>query len=159
MLSESDRPVPDRAVVRRELGGKRLEFAELLVTTRGSSLVLAFPGPRRLLLEPGRRIADLASDELAPELAAACDLTATEDVFTAPDGRRWLAQAVGPVWAGAEAAAGLVGTMFTSIDGRYDRFEVHGSPLRSGDEDPERVRAELQELWKLERQPEERTTD
>ena len=149
--------MPERAVVRRELGGKLLELAEVRVTTRGSSLVLAFPGPRRLLLEPGRRIADLASDELAPELAAACDLTATEDVFTAPDGRRWLAQAVGPVWAGAEAAAGLVGTMFTSIDGQYDRFEVRGSPLRSGDEDPESVRAELQELWRLERQSEERT--
>ncbi len=158
MPPETGRPVPDRAVVRIELDGERLELSEVLVTGRGSRLVLSFPGPRRMLLEPGRRIADLESDELAMELAAASGLTATEAVFTDPDGRRWLAQAVGPAWAGSEAAAGLVGTMFTSIDGRYERFEVRGSPLRSGDEEPERVRAELQELWRLERQSEERSS-
>lgn len=155
MPPETGREVPERAVVRRELNGERLELAEVLVTRRGSRLVLSFPGPRRMLLEPGHRIADLAGDGLATELAAACGLTATEAVFTAPDGRRWLAQAVGPAWAGSEAAAGLLGTMFTSVDGKYERFEVRGSPLRSGDEDPERVDAELQELWRLERQSEE----
>ena len=158
MPPETGRPVPDRARVRRELDGEQLELSEVLVTGRGSRLVLSFPGPRRMLLEPGRRIADLASDELALELAAASSLTPTEAVFTAPDGRRWLAQAVGPAWAGSEAAAGLVGTMFTSIDGRYERFEVRGSPLRCGDEEPERVRAELQELWRLEHQSEERSS-
>ena len=159
MPPDAGRALPDRAVVRRELDGEQLELAEVLVTSRGTRLVLVFPGPRRMLLESGRRIVDLANDELAPELAAACGLTATEEVFTAPDGRRWLAQAVGPAWAGSEAAVGIVGTMFTSIDGRYERFEVRGSPLRSGDDDPRRVRAELQELWRLERQSEERTTE
>jgi len=158
MPRDAGRALPDRAVVRRELNGEQVELAEVLVTSRGTTLVFVFPGPRRMLLDPGRRIADLANDDLAPELAAACGLTATEDVFPAPDGRRWLAQAVGPAWAGSEAAAGIVGTLFTSIDGRYERFEVRGSPLRSGDEDPGRVRAELQELWRLERQWEERTT-
>ena len=158
MPPETERAAPDRALLRKELDGESMELAEVRVTSRGSTLVLSFPGLRRVLLDPGRRIAELADDELATELAAACGLTATEAVFTAPDGRRWLAQAVGPVWAGSEAATGLVGTMFTSIDGRFERFEVCGSPLRSGDEDPERVRAELQELWRLERQSEERTT-
>lgn len=150
--------VPDRTVVLREVDGEGLELAEILITSRGSSLVLAFPGARRILLGPGCRISELTSAELATVLAGACRLTLTEAVFTAPDGGRWLAQAVGPVWAGSEAAEGLVGTMFTSIDGGYERFEVRGSPLRPGGEDGQRLQGELQELWKLGRGPEERTT-
>lgn len=151
--------VPDRAVVRREVDGEGLELAEILITSRGWSLVMAFPGARRLLLGPGRRISELTSAELATELAGACRLTGTEAVFAAPDGRRWLAQAVGPVWAGSEAAEGLVGTMFTSIDGGYERFEVQGSPLRPGSEDAVRLQGELRELWTGDRRSEERTTN
>jgi len=155
-MPEADGTAPHRSVARLELDGEALELVELRITREGTRLVLVLPGARRMALAPGRGIEHLSIADLSTGLAGAVGLTGTEAVFTAPDGRRWLAQAVGPVWAGSEAAEGLVGTMFTSIDGRFERFEVGGSPLRPDREDPERVRAELEDLWRLRGESEER---
>jgi hypothetical protein len=120
-------------------------------TSRGTRLVLVFPGPVRFALEPGLDLDSLDRVVLGGLLGAAVGLTATEAAFRAPDGRRWLAQAVGPVWAGSAGAEGVVATRFTSLDGPFERFLTTGSPLLPGREGAE-IESELMELWALGRE-------
>jgi hypothetical protein len=120
-------------------------------TSRGTRLLLVFPGPERFALEPGPDLDSLDGVALAGLLGSAVGLTATEAAFRAPDGRRWLAQAVGPVWAGSAGAEGIVSTRFTSLDGSFDRFQSMGSPLLPGREGAD-LESALIDLWNLGRE-------
>lgn len=76
---------------------------------------------RRFLLGPDEELAALADRELARRVREeGRPLTATERRFRAPDGRLWLAQSVGPVWAEG-AAEGLASVLFTSLEGPLER--------------------------------------
>lgn len=81
---------------------------------------------RRAGLERGRRLADLEPDELDELLASGTPLTDTERRFRAPDGRPWLAQSVGPVWAEGGVAAGMTGVLFSSLAGEVRRVRGPG---------------------------------
>lgn len=77
---------------------------------------------RRAGLEPGRQLFDLEDDELEDRLEEGTPLTGTERRFRAPDGRLWLAQNVGPVWADEDPAEGTTGIVFTSLEGAAERL-------------------------------------
>jgi hypothetical protein len=126
-------------------------------TSRGTRLVLVFPGPERFALEPGLDLDSLDRVALDGLLGSAVGLTATEAAFRAPDGRRWLAQAVGPVWAGSAGAEGIVSTRFTSLDGPLDRFQSMGSPLLPGREGAD-LESDLIDLWNLGRERPDETS-
>jgi hypothetical protein len=115
------------------------EVVEAWRAASGHGLAFFLPGLRRAVLEPGTHLSELIPDELSELAGKAVPLTATEAVIDAPDGRRWLAQARGPVWAGAGTTAGLCGTVFTSLDGPFERFESEdASPwLDAGSADTE----------------------
>lgn len=83
-------------------------------------------GDRRARLSANRSLGDLTEEELEELLAGAAPLTATERRFAAPDGREWLAQNIGPVWAEEEAAEGATGVLFTALDGALDRARTGG---------------------------------
>lgn len=85
---------------------------------------------RRALLEAGETLAGLGEDSLRSLLQSGAPLTVTERRYTDERGELWLAQSTGPVWAGAEVAAGLTGHLLTSLsDGR--RVEGKGGDLGS----------------------------
>lgn len=121
-------------------------------TSRGTRLVLAFPGPSRFALGPGSGLDALDAAELKAHLEVATGLTDTEATFRAPDGRRWLAQATGPVWAASEGAEGLLTTRFTSLDGAYESLQSPGSPLRPDRPDGVSLDDALTELWLVARE-------
>jgi hypothetical protein len=80
----------------------------------------------RALLAPGEgpdRLTDARLRELFDE---ARPLTVTERRFTAGDGRRWLAQNRGPVWAERSAAEGHTGIVFTSLEDEVERVSSPG---------------------------------
>lgn len=77
---------------------------------------------RRAGLEPGRALSDLEADELGARLERGTELTGTERRFRAPDGRLWLVQNVGPVWAEDDPAEGTTGLVFTSLEGPAERL-------------------------------------
>lgn len=79
---------------------------------------------RRVLLEPGSEIDSLADAELVSRSTDGAGLTSTERRITGPEGRTWLVQSRGPVWAGEGVAAGLTGLLFTALDGPSARVEV-----------------------------------
>lgn len=81
---------------------------------------------RRAGLEPGRRLSDLDEDGLRTLLERGTRLTGTERRFRAPDGRLWLVQSVGPVWADDGVAEGLTGLVFTSLEGPPERLAAEG---------------------------------
>lgn len=147
MPEDRNRTAP-RATALLEFDGQETEILEAWRTSRGTKLVLVFPGPRRILVAEDRELTRMEVEELRIALEGASGLTATEACFDAPDGRRWLAQAVGPVWAGSEGAEGLAGTLFTSIDGPFERFESRGSPLRPDRGSGVPVDADLAEIWR-----------
>ncbi|MCL7980351.1 MAG: hypothetical protein M8865_10665 [marine benthic group bacterium] len=148
MLEDASRVAKRESVLTGE-GDAARELVVAWRTSRGTRLVIAFPGPERFILEPGARLDGLDEGELAVHLEAATGLTGTEATFVAPDGRRWLAQAAGPVWAASEGAEGLVATRFTSLEGPYESFESPGSPLRPDRPEDADIAAELSQLWIL----------
>lgn len=81
---------------------------------------------RRAALEPGERLEELEPERAAELVAAATPLTETERRFRDADGRAWLAQNSGPVWAGPGVAAGLTGIVFTALEGGGRRVEAPG---------------------------------
>lgn len=81
---------------------------------------------RRARLPAGRSLEEMDPEAVLELLEAAAPLTATERRFRAPDGREWLAQNVGPVWAEEDAAEGATGILFTSLDGSAERLESGG---------------------------------
>lgn len=84
------------------------------------------PGDRRAPLEPSERLVELSEQRLDELLKGAVPLTVTEHRFEAPDGRLWLAQSVGPVWAESGVAEGMTGVLFTSLQGPRVRLEAEG---------------------------------
>lgn len=80
---------------------------------------------RRAALEPDETVGGLDEEELRERLGRATALTVTERRFRAPDGRPWLAQSVGPVWADG-VASGLTGLLFTALEGAAERASVDG---------------------------------
>jgi hypothetical protein len=123
-----------------------VEIIEAWRTSRGTRLVFLFPGPRKLLV-PDEGLEAVSEDKLRQALETGAELTATEACFAAPDGSRWLAQATGPAWAGSEGSASLFGTLFSSLEGSGERFEVPGTPLRPKGPEGDRLAAELTLLW------------
>jgi len=97
---------------------------------------------RRAALDPGRTLTDLDRAELRDLLDGAAPLTATERRFRAPDGRFWLAQSVGPVWAEESAAEAVTGVRFTSLEGELERLEGPGGHVGRASEE------ELREAWR-----------
>lgn len=97
---------------------------------------------RRASLEPDERLEGLDEGELRRRLDAGTRLTATERRFRAPDGDLWLAQNVGPVWAGRGVAEGLTGVVFTALEGVERRVAGDGGHVGEVDE------AELVALWR-----------
>lgn len=98
---------------------------------------------RRALLEPGRALADLSDGELRERLEEGAPLTDTERRFRAPDGRLWLAQSIGPVWAADEdPAEGSTGLLLTSLEGPHERLRAPGAHAGQLEED------ELADLWR-----------
>lgn len=125
------------------------ELIEAWRTSRGTKLIVVLPGPARFALDAGKDLDLLDASGLSAYLESAVDLTGSEAIFGAPDGRRWLAQAVGPVWAPTVGAEGLVATRFTSLDGPFESFQAPGSPLRPDRPDHLDLDAALSELWTL----------
>lgn len=76
---------------------------------------------RRAALEPGERLLALPDERLVALLEESVPLTDTERRFADPDGRIWLAQNIGPVWAEGGVASGLTGVLFTSLEGPLER--------------------------------------
>ncbi len=88
----------------------------------GHTLVLFEPDRVRAALAPTRRLEELDEEDLRSLLALAAPLTLTESVLEAPDGRFWLAQDSGPVWAAeGRGAAGRLGVVLTSLTGPFER--------------------------------------
>lgn len=79
---------------------------------------------RRAALGPDQRLEELSDRELEELLEEAAPLTETERRFRAPDGRLWLAQSVGPVWAEREPARGTTGLLFTALEGARERLRA-----------------------------------
>lgn len=97
---------------------------------------------RRAALDPEDELSALDEDDLRSGLEEATPLTGTERRFRAPDGRLWLAQSVGPVWADDGVAAGLTGVVFTSLEGAGERRDGPGGHVG------EMSAAELSEAWR-----------
>lgn len=97
---------------------------------------------RRARLPADRTLGSLDAEGLEELFREAAPLTDTERRVRAPDGRPWLAQNVGPVWAEEEAAAGATGVLFTALDGSARRLRTgSGHVARMSD-------AELEEAWR-----------
>lgn len=96
---------------------------------------------RRAALEPGETVQGLEEEALRERLGGATALTETERRFRAPDGRVWLAQSVGPVWADG-VASGLTGLLFTALEGPTERAIVGGGHVG------EMSDGELAERWR-----------
>jgi hypothetical protein len=79
---------------------------------------------RKALLPPDARLDSLSDEELVALHASAAGLTSTERRFADAEGRAWLAQGRGPVWAEADVAAGLTGLLFTALEGPAERVAV-----------------------------------
>jgi hypothetical protein len=146
-MPDAEGPGVKREHLRRGAGVAASELIVAWRTSLGTRLVIAFPGPSRFSLPPDESLEGLDEQALVAHLETAARLTDTEATFLAPDGRRWLAQAVGPVWTAAEGAESTVATCFTSLDGPYERFQSPGSPLQSHRPDGRDLDAALTELW------------
>lgn len=97
---------------------------------------------RRALLEPGRDLADLSDGELRERVEDGAPLTGTERRFRAPDGRLWLAQSIGPVWADEDPAEGSTGLLLTSLERAHERLRAPGANAGELGDD------ELAGLWR-----------
>ncbi len=81
---------------------------------------------RRALLASSEGFRELTDTRLRELFESARSLTVTERRFTADDGRRWLAQNRGPVWAERSAAEGHTGVVFTSLEDEVQRLSSPG---------------------------------
>lgn len=124
---------------RREASGYGLLY---LIALDGDEPRSDDGGDRRVLLEPGSDPAEWSDGDLRRRAEEASPLTGTERRFRAPDGRLWLAQSVGPVWADEDPAEGSTGVVFTALEGRFERLRgpgVHVGEASAG---------ELAEWWR-----------
>lgn len=96
---------------------------------------------RRAALAPEEELDLLTAAELTERFAEAVPLTVTERRFRAPDGRLWLGQSEGPVWADEGTAEGAVGTLFTSLEGTPRRGRGGGGHVGRMSEE------ELRDAW------------
>jgi hypothetical protein len=96
---------------------------------------------RRALLMPDTEPDRLDDSRLMELFEGGRALTDTEKRFTAPDGRQWLAQNRGPVWAG-RAAEGHSGIRFTSLEGERETIIAAAGHLG------EMPTAELEARWR-----------
>lgn len=136
-----------------EAEGRRWRAVEAWRTGSGLGLVYFLPldegagveeedrEDRRAALEPGEAVQGLEEEALRERLGRATVLTGTERRFRAPDGRLWLAQSVGPVWADG-VASGLTGLLFTALEGPSERAIV------GGEHAGEMSDGELAERWR-----------
>lgn len=119
-----------------EADGRRWRAVEAWRAESGLGLVYFLPldgndvaqddrEDRRAALEPGETVRGLEEETLRERLGRATTLTETERRFRAPDGRLWLVQSVGPVWADA-VASGLTGLLFTALEGPAERASAAG---------------------------------
>lgn len=99
-------------------------------------------GDRRARLPEDRSLETLEEEELEALFREAAPLTDTERRFLAPDGREWLAQNVGPVWAEEDAAEGATGLLLTALDGSAERLRTYGGHVGRTSA------AELEEAWR-----------
>lgn len=99
-------------------------------------------GDRRARLPEGRSLETLDEEELEALFRGGSPLTDTERRFLAPDGREWLAQNVGPVWAEEDAAEGATGLLLTALDGSAERLRTYGGHVGRTSA------AELEEAWR-----------
>lgn len=104
---------------------------------------------RRAPLEPDRGLEDFTEEELRELLSEGEPLTGTERRFRGPDGRLWLAQSVGPVWADEDPAEGSTGVLFTALEGPFERLRGPGAHAGALDGD------ELVALWRRAASPED----
>ena len=81
---------------------------------------------RRALLAPNEGSEELTEARLRELFEAARSLTVTERRFTGGEGREWLAQNRGPVWAERSAAEGHAGVVFTSLEDEVQRVSSPG---------------------------------
>ena len=98
-------------------------------------------GDRRTLLTPERNLRTLGESTLLPLYEAGRSLTETERRFAAEDGRHWLAQSRGPVWAGRSGAEGGSGILFTSLEGEPESLRAAGGHVGEMSDE------ELSALW------------
>lgn len=96
---------------------------------------------RRAALEPGESVEGLDRETLEERLLEGTPLTVTERRIRAPDGRPWLVQSVGPVWA-EDVASGLTGLLFTALEG------PHARAASGGGHAGEMSEAELYARWR-----------
>jgi len=97
---------------------------------------------RRALIEPRPGDPDPGPEELLALYDVGRPLTDTERRFQAEDGRQWLAQNRGPVWAGGSGAESGTGIVFTSLEGAMARLQVRGGHVGELSEE------ELLTLWR-----------
>ncbi len=83
-------------------------------------------GDRRALLTPEVSLPELGESSLLLLYDSGRPLTETERRFAAADGRQWLAQSRGPVWAGRSGAEGGSGILFTSLEGKPESLRAAG---------------------------------
>lgn len=98
---------------------------------------------RRAVLEPEEDLAALDEADLAGRVEGGAGLTSTERRIVDDDGRPWLVQSRGPVWAEGEVAAGLTSLLFTALDGPAERVPAEGG--HAGRTDPAVLRERLRE--------------
>ncbi len=92
-------------------------------------------GDLRALLAPSEGSRELTDTRLRKLFEAARPLTVTERRFTAGDGRRWLAQNGGPVWAERAGAEGHTGVVFTSLEDEVQRLSSPGGHVAEMSDD------------------------
>ena len=97
---------------------------------------------RRALLTPEVSLRDMAESSLLTLYDAGRPLTETERRFAAADGRQWLAQSRGPVWAGRSGAEGGSGILFTSLEGEPESLRAAGGHVGEVSDE------ELSALWR-----------
>jgi hypothetical protein len=97
---------------------------------------------RRALLTPEVSLRDMAESSLLTLYDAGRPLTETERRFAAADGRQWLAQSRGPVWAGRSGAEGGSGILFTSLEGEPETLRAAGGHVGEVSDE------ELSALWR-----------
>jgi len=97
---------------------------------------------RRAALAPGEGLEALEEAELEERLAGAAALTSTERRIVDGEGRPWLVQSRGPVWAEGGTAAGLTALLFTALEGPAERIEAADG--QAGDLDEDALRARLE---------------
>jgi hypothetical protein len=97
---------------------------------------------RRALLTPEVSLRDMGESSLLTLYDAGRPLTETERRFAAADGRQWLAQSRGPVWAGRSGAEGGSGILFTSLEGEPESLRAAGGHVGEVSDE------ELSALWR-----------